>query len=242
MSTFPTERRRPQGYTLLELLVASTLFLTLLGIVFFFFQFGARAFRSALQKQGVQADALRVIDSLQSDFRRTTTPSVLIRPRQRTVTGVPTDRDAVSFGSLKDWSNPHDSDNFDLLTAQPKWNRYWVYYATQNVDRGALIRVRLDPSPPPIAPLPLNPTEFGSVLQDDPNANSFQGARPPSSRLCGNVYSFKFELPNQGEYRVILKLREKRPPRPGQGRMTDTEDTYEIVTSLRAENTYPQDS
>lgn len=240
MSTFPTDRRG--GYTLMELMVAVSIFLGLLAIVFFFFQFGARAFRSALQKQGVQSDALRVMDSLQADFRRTTAPSVLIRSRQRTVAGVAVGRDAVSFSSLKDWSNPHDSDNFDLITAQPKWNRYWVYYATQNQDRGSLLRVRLDPSPPPVAPLPLTLAEFSAVLQDNPNANLYQGGRPTTSTLCTNVYAFEFRPPDHGEYRLVLKLREKRAPRPGQGRMVEAEDTYEIVTSLRAENTYPQDS
>lgn len=227
---------RSRGYSLIELLVACSLFLVVLAIVFLFFGFGTRAFQTASQRQGVQSDALRVLDGLQSDLKRSAGSSVTRVTRQRLVETQNVQRDAICFAALKDWSNIHDSDNFDLLTAQPKWNRYWVYYATNDSDLGQMIRLKVDPSPPPVAPIPL--PNVASLLQNDPQTVSYNGQRPDFSYLARNVLEFSVTVAGDYEYLIILRLRELAPPKPGGG-TTRLHETYELRMGVHPENTYP---
>jgi len=217
-------------------LVACSLFLVVLAIVFLFFGFGTRAFQTASQRQGVQSDALRVLDGLQSDLKRSAGSSVTWVSRQRLVDTQTVKRDAICFAALKDWSSIHDSDNFDLLTAQPKWNRYWIYYATVNQEMGQMVRLKVDPSPPPIAPIPL--PNVVSLLQDDPQSNNYNGQRPDFSYLARNVLEFSVQEVSSYEYLIVLKLRELAPPKPGGG-PTRLHETYELRMGVHPENTYP---
>ena len=213
--------RKRQAFSVLELVIASGLFLMLLGIVFFFFRYGTRAFITANQRQGVQADALRVMDGLQADLKRTASKSVLIlnnSSRLRTIDTVSVHRDAISLISLKDWSDPNNTENFDLAGSQPKWNRYWIYYATTNEDRGAMIR----------------------LCRDDPKLNNFDGSTPLHSYLCRNLYEFKADRDGNNSFRLSLKLQEKRQLRPDGGVIQGME-TYQLQMFVRPENTFPQD-
>lgn len=235
--------RKRQAFSVLELVIASGLFLMLLGIVFFFFRYGTRAFITANQRQGVQADALRVMDGLQADLKRTASKSVLIlnnSSRLRTIDTVSVHRDAISLISLKDWSDPNNTENFDLAGSQPKWNRYWIYYATTNEDRGAMIRLKIDPMPPPISPTPLTILKFASLCRDDPKLNNFDGSTPLHSYLCRNLYEFKADREGNNSFRLSLKLQEKRQLRPDGGVIQGME-TYQLQMFVRPENTFPQD-
>ncbi len=237
----PNLKRR--AFSVLELTIACTLFLLLLGIVFFFFRYGARAFVTANQRQGVQADALRVMDGLQADLKRTASKSVLIlnnSSRIRLIEGVNVHRDALSLISLKDWSDPNNTENFDLSGSQPKWNRYWIYYATTDNDRGGMIRLKIDPLPPPISPTPLTIMKFVGLCHDDPSLNSFDGSVPLHTYLYRNLYEFKAEKEGNNSFRLSLKLQEKRQLRPDGGPVQGME-TYQLQMFVRPENTYPQD-
>lgn len=238
----PSLRPR-RGFSLLELAVACCMFLGVLSIVFFFFRYGTRAFITASQRQGVQADALRVMDGLQADLKRTAGRSVLIlndNSRVHMVDGVNVHRDAISLASLKDWSDPNNTENFDLAGSQPRWNRYWVYYATVDIDRASLIRLKVDPTPPPISPSPLTIAKFVNLCKDNTNLNSFEGATPAQSQLCRNVYEFKLDREGNNSFRASLKLQEKRQLRPGSGAVSGME-TFQLQMYVRPENTYPQD-
>ncbi|MBX3172067.1 MAG: hypothetical protein KF760_31965 [Candidatus Eremiobacteraeota bacterium] len=228
---------------MLELAIACMLFLGVLGIVFFFFRYGTRAFMTANQRQGVQADALRVMDGLQADLKRTAGKSVLIlnnSARTRTIETATVHRDAISLISLKDWSDPNNTENFDLAGSQPKWNRYWIYYASNDQDRGALIRLKVDPLPPPISPIPLTILKFANLCRDNPSFNNFDGSVPAHSYLCRNVYEFKVDRDGNNSFRLSLKLQEKRQLRPDGGIVQGME-TYQLQMFVRPENTYPQD-
>ena len=236
-------RNRARGFSVLELSVASALFLGLLGIVFFFFRYGTRAFVTANQRQGVQADALRVMDGLQADLKRTASKSVLIlnsSSRTRLIDTTTVHRDAVSLVSLKDWTDTNNTENFDLAGSQPKWNRYWVYYGTTDQDRGAIIRLKVDPLPPPISPIPLTIVKFANLCHDNPASNNLDGSVPLHSYLCRNLYEFKVDRDGNNSFRLSLKLQEKRQLRPDGGVITGME-TYQLQMYVRPENTYPQD-
>jgi hypothetical protein len=236
-------RRRHSAFSVLELAVACTLFLMVLGIVFFFFRYGTRAFVTANQRQGVQVDALRVMDGLQADLKRTASKSVLLlnnSGRTRTIESTTVHRDAISLISLKDWSDPNNTENFDLAGSQPKWNRYWVYYATNDDDRGSMVRLKVDPLPPPISPTPLTILKFANLCRDNPALNNFDGVTPPHSYLCRNLYEFKVDKEGNNSFRISLKLQEKRQLRPDGGVVKGME-TYQLQLFVRPENTYPQD-
>jgi hypothetical protein len=240
MCRSPEPRR---GFSILELSVACCIFMGVLAIVFFFFRYGTRAFVTANQRQGVQADALRIMDGLQADLKRTAGRSVLVlndSSRVRSVDGVNVRRDAISLASLKDWSDPNNTENFDLAGSQPKWNRYWIYYASLDADRGSLIRLKIDPTPPPISPVPLTISKFANLCKDNPALNNFDGATPAHSELSHNIYEFKLDRESNNSFRISLKLQEKRQLTPG-GVKAEGMETFQLQMYVRPENTYPQD-
>lgn len=238
--------RRNQAFSIMELMLACSLFMLLLGVIFLFFRFGTRAFITANQRQGVQADGLRVMDGLQADLKRTAGKSVRFlnntnsTGRTRTVDTVEVHRDVISLISLKDWTNPNDTENFDLSGAQPRWNRYWIYYATNDNDRGSLIRLKVDPHPAPISPTPLTIGKLLQICHDNPNSNLFEGQTPHFSYLCRNVYDFQVSQQGNNTFRISLSLQEKRQLRPDGGIVQGME-TYQLQMDVRPENTFPQD-
>lgn len=239
---FPSRSNRT-AFSIIELMVAVSIFVGLLVVVFLFFRFGTRAFLTATQRQGVQADALRVMDGLQADLKRTSGASVLFKrdvSRTRVIEGVTVHRDVVSFASLKDWSDPSNTENFDVANAQPIWNRYWVYYATNNADRGCIVRLKIDPLPPPIAPRRLTTPQLTQLSLDVPENNNYDGQVPAFVYLARNVYEFNFDVVNRNQFQISLKLQEKRRLRPDGGKIEGME-TYQLLMNVRPENTTPQD-
>ena len=232
------------AFSIIELMVACALFVSLLAVVFLLFRYGTRAFITATQRQGVQADALRVMDGLQADLKRTSAASVRYfrdLARTRIVDGVTVHRDAVSFVSLKDWSDPSNTENFDPVGAQPIWNRYWLYYATNQEDRGAIVRLKVDPLPPPISPSRLTTSEMSQLCRDQPDLNNYGGVTPAYVYLARNVYEFSFNPVGRNQFQISLKLQEKRRLRPGGGKIEGME-TYQLTMNVRPENTIPQDN
>lgn len=234
---------KQRGFSLIELIVCCALFVSLSVLVFSFFRYGTRAFQKANQRHGMQTDALRSVESLQHEFKRSSHASVSIlndASRAMTVEGTPVQRDVVCFGSLKDWSDKTSSENFDLETTAPKWNRYWVFYATKE-EEGRFIRLKADPSTPPDAPLRLIKSKFDLLYNDDPNANSFEGITPTYVSLAKNVFHFSIQEPQRGSYQFSLKLKEKHQldsTEPGARRPFDY---YELQLSIRPENSFPND-
>ena len=238
---FPT--RKTTAFSLIELMLACSLFIGLLTVVFLFFRFGTRAFMTATQRQGVQADALRVMDGLQSDLKRTSGASVTCKrdaSRIRNIAGIPVHRDVVSFAGLKDWSDPSSTENFDVTNAQPIWNRYWIYYATTQDDRGSIVRLKFDPLPPPVSPRRLTTPELDSLCFDNPSLNTHDGLTPAFVYLAKNVYEFRFEVASHNHFQISLKLQEKRRLRPDGGKVEGLE-TYQLIMNVRPENTVPQE-
>jgi hypothetical protein len=232
------------GLSLTELIFATAMFSSMLVIVFFFFRYGSRAFVTATQRQGVQSEALRVMDSIQSDLARTAISSVLPKnsgpdlTRQRTINSEVVQRDVLSFVTLQNWTNPQDSHNFNVVEGgQPIWNRYLVYYATRDQDKGLLFRLKIDPSPPPISPLPMLNTKLNLVTRDNPDLNAYDGRRPECMTLAKNVHEFSV-LTDGERVQISLKLRERRQNRPDGG-PAKGEEAYELQLLVRPQNTYP---
>lgn len=236
-------RNLKRAFSVLELLVASSMFLFLLFIVFFFFRYGTRAFATANQRQGVQAESLRVMDSLQADLKRTASQSVMVLndlSRTRSLGTATVHRDAICLISLKDWSSSYNPENFDESGSRPRWNRYWVYYATTDEDRGAMVRLKVDPEPAPVSPTKMQVLHFYALCNNNPALNNYGGVTPAYSYLCHNVYDFRASREGNNSFRISLKLQEKRQLRPDGGK-TDGLETFQLQMVVRPENTYPQD-
>lgn len=231
---------RRRGFSLLEMMFSVGLFGLLMVMVFAFFEFGTRSFYLSTMRQGVQSDALRVITGLQKELKRTNRGTVSSADRTNAI--INKDRDAVSVGGLQDWSDRSNGNNFDLNSGLPKWNRYVIYYATVGPEKGTIYRLSVDPNPPPEAPTPIDPLVLQSTINDDPNSNLFDGANPAYVLLSENVEEFKVILdqPEPGHCEIRLRLSSRRPPRPG-GNADSEEETYEIVTSVATENSYPEE-
>ena len=214
----------------------------LMILIFTFFEWGSRSFYLASKRQGIQADGLRVMTGLKSDLRRTAKGTVSIEHRTSAVAVGATnpDRDALVVGGLQNWADASNSNNFDLSSGQPKWNRYVVYYATTGEANGKIYRVIIDPSPPPISPKPIGPGLLGTI-NDAPDTNLFQGTTPGYVLLSENVEEFACEDDGNGHFRVSLKLRSKRPARPG-GAATTEDEVYQLKMSVATENSYPAEN
>ncbi|MGE0488041.1 MAG: type II secretion system protein J [Vulcanimicrobiota bacterium] len=228
-----------RGFSLLELMFAVALFSLLMIMVFAFFQYATRSFQLASVRQGIQSDGLRVMNSLQSDLRRTAESTITLDPRLATVTvnGTTPRRDAISLGGLYNWTDASNTDNFDPGTGQPRWNRYIVYYATRNEEGAHLYKLVLEPAPPPIAPIALPLVDLQDASRDDPSTNVFQGSSPAFVLLAKNVQEFSLEN-KAGTIQVNVTLRERRGARPNSGQGSG-EEVFELMTGVRPENTYP---
>lgn len=244
---------RQRGSTLIELIVAMALFLVLIGLIFSFFRFGTRSFAQANSKQGLQLDAIKVVENLQRELKRShfssSTP-IYGSSRNMIVDGETVHRDVLCFAGLKDWNTITDSNNFDQVTGAPLWNRYWVYYATKEPE-GRLIKTKVEPNPPPEAPARLPLADLERLYYDDPSLNSFDGINPDYVALTKNVLSFKVsdrprgqseappvEIP-EGSIEIDLKLREKHKTGAVEPGARREYDYYEIKLSVRPENTFP---
>lgn len=234
---------RARAFSLLELIVACSLFAALSVLIFTFFRYGTRAFQTVNQKHNLQLDALKSVESLKAELMRSAQSSVYLdnsSAREMTVDGETVHRDVMAFATLKNWHDKTNSENFEIETGAPRWNRYCIFYASREPD-GQLIRLKVDPNPPPEAPIPLLRDQVSKLHYDDPQLNNFDGATPSFTILARNVYSFKIESLLEGSYPITLKLREKHQVEAvEQGRRRDF-DYYELKTRIIPENSFRND-
>ena len=228
---------------MIELMFAVGLFLGVSILIFAFFRYGVRSFAKANQKHGMQTDALRTIESLQVELKRSAIASVLVEndsARSLTIEGEIVQRDVISFATLKNFRDISNSENYDPDTGAPLWNRYLVYYATKD-EIGRMIRLKVDPDPAPEGPLPMLKDDFDRLYYDNPNTNSFEGQTPQFVELAKNVYDFRISDPERGSYSISLKLKEERLQEAVTVERRRTHDYYEIKLSISPENSFPND-
>lgn len=253
-------RGTQEGFSLIELVASAGIFLLLSILIFAFFRFGTRSFQEANTRHGLQIDALRVIESVQAELKRCNIASFdhlhgTADSREATATEGTMDRDAICFATLQDWHDKTNPNNFDLETQAPLWNRYLIYYATRE-ETGRLIRLKIDPNPPPNGARQLPRDDFDGLVFDNPSLNKFDGKTSPYVELAKNVLEFKVLTRSdsadtdaidadvaskleRGEILVSLKLKQKKQKGPvGPGPIRNF-DYYELRVNLRPENSYP---
>ncbi len=191
------DRRRITGGTLIEVLVALSIFLGFLAAMFVLFEKGYQAFRFLDQRQSVQGQVLRISTALEADFRVSHLGSIGIEGSQVMVDGQLQPRAMVSCLTLNDWRDPA---NFQSGTGIPKWNRYAVYRSSSD-PQGTLERLLIRPSSIPTEGLPVAPL-LGLATLTGPEIVGRQ-------TLCQDVLAFECVLDLVGE-RVLQTLRLRR--------------------------------
>lgn len=219
-------RNKRQGMTLGELLVASSIFLLVLGMVVGIMVMGVRMFHHASLRQGIEGDARRIAARLRQDLA--TTDFRTVSSVTRTVA---TDRrDGLAMAALSDWNEPTKFDAIGL----PKWDRYKVYYATQE-SPGRLIRQEVNPSGMPtdgwVAPY----ANLSLNLQDNPQLNL---SVLNSNSLSDIVVRFTAE-PDFADNTVTVNCRlRKIGPQKAQT-LQRADENLEFRLLLKARNTWP---
>ncbi len=232
---------RRRGFSILELVVAMSIFMILSVLIFSFFRYGTRSFYSANARNSLQSDALRVIEGLQLELGRSAHTSVRIvndSSRQVDIDGEQYQRDVISFVALEKWYDGLNTAQYDPDTGAPLWNRYWVYYADRSPE-GKVYRLKVDPDPPPLAAVRLPRDQFDDLYNDDPNSNLFSGKLPGYTMLAKNVEEFSVKKVTEGEFNISIKLKEKHQKRPSEDGKVREFDFYEIQTNIRPHNSYP---
>ncbi|MCA9777853.1 MAG: type II secretion system protein [Candidatus Eremiobacteraeota bacterium] len=182
---------RRRGFTLVELIVACAMLGVLIIALFQAFDYGSNAFQQATRRQDAQGQATRVYSSLRDELRQSHFWMASTVDRAVNVDDTEYDRDALVFGSLRDWS---DEENFDHINGLPEWNRYMLYYGTQETDYGKLVRATLDPPwmDSDHSPAPFKEMEPERYLKDDPASNT--GHQSSYRILTEDLLEFKASL------------------------------------------------
>lgn len=215
-----------RGMTLMEILVASGIFLLVLGMVVGIMVFGVRMFHHATLRQGVEGDARRISTRLRQDLAVTDFRTVSTVSRT-----VGTDRrDGLGMAALSDWS---DSANFDAI-GLPKWDHYKVYYATQETP-GRLIRQDVGPPGRPSSGWLVPYVDLSTNLQDDPKLNSYL---INSSSLSDIVMSFEAQ-PDMSENTVTIRCRLRKQGIQKGETERKADENLEFRLLLKAKNTWP---
>ncbi|MCA9792535.1 MAG: type II secretion system protein [Candidatus Eremiobacteraeota bacterium] len=216
---------RNRAFSLLELLAAMAVLTLLLSLVFGSFVMATRCFYETSTRQSAETELRAIKVLLQRDIEGTSFWQVGSATRV-TPQG---ERDGLSLVTLDDWSN---NLNYNVTSQRPDWNRYVVWYATQE-QPGRLIRQVIQPPSIPINDPYLN---LGTNMNDiDPLAN----AGVLSSRtLSRNVLDFEVEPRLQnGSVRVRARLYRQGLKRALSN--TQVEDTLEVTMIFRPRNTWP---
>lgn len=210
---------RKRGFSLIELLLASSLLVLVMALVMVAFRYGVDAFHRANLQQGAAGEVARIVASLRRDLRRAHVRTVTVLSRDHS-SGQP--RDAICIGTLQDWNAVS---SFDGVNGLPKWDRYVSYYATME---GKIYRSHLDPSSPDFSPVPFAPYSE-SYLSEDASLN-------PSEQTGYVLLSDQvedFECAVNGNY-VQVRIRVK-------GRTGRHQRVVEANLDVLAENTWPRD-
>ena len=220
-----------RGFSMIELLIAGLIMGLILLVVFGAFIYGTRSFRQAVLRSGLQGDSQKTTVKLGRDVRLSDFHSGFHVTRTlATSDGRLVNRDALAVAALSDWA---DGTKFDPVTALPMWDQHIVYYATNDGDKGRLIRQVIDPGGPTGG---AKYFALNANINNDPALNSSVFS---SEILSQDVDSFRAEVVDANEaIEVTLILRREQSQRAGNGE--PIQESLESQYSLTARNTFPK--
>lgn len=213
------------------------MFMGLIIVAFRIFEFGAWAAGTSNLRHNLQSAATRVMLALQTDLRRSAYSSVSLVQRSPVLDGQTLQRDGVCFGAMSDWNDPAA---FEPKVGAPSYDRFLVYYATQDAAAGRLVRSTYAGATPR-SPVPRQLSGFTAAthLRDDPKTN------PPAqlsfTELSDEVRLFRIE--DAGATQAIrASLTLFRPGQRGApGGHGKRDQAYQFEIQVTPLNTWPRE-
>lgn len=154
----------------------------------------------------------------------------LLNTMNRPIADPPTSRDAFAIGTLADWDNPAQ---FDSVTGRPSWNRYIVWYATQE-SSGKMVRQVVEPPGGAVLTAPY--ANLGANLNDDPDLNAHVLY---SRTLSERLRNFQVEAaPQNGTLKATIGLQTTGAKRPNS--QQNTMENLELTLVFLPRNTWPK--
>lgn len=201
----------------------------LMTLAFGAFALSTRLFQDTTIRQSAEVQLRTIKVLLQRDLELTNFWQISHVPR--TVGSEP--RDAMALVGLGDWQSPS---NFQVASDRPLWDRYIVWYATQQ-SPGRLVRQLVQP------PLSGNPFYTGSysglstsLSDSDPGSNRFAS----QTRVLSETVS-EFELvPRLQNGTVRARIRLKALGGNRQLSHKQTQENLEVVMTFYPHNTWPK--
>lgn len=224
-----------KGMSLLEVTLASALFLLLVGVAFYVFDYGVRASQVSNTRGNLQTQATRTLMALQADLRRSSYGSLTILSRPATCNGTTVQRDALCFLGVGDWSQPSA---FNTTYGVPAFDRYIVYYATTEDPLGRIVRSVYPASIVNCTVTPWSGFDASQHCHNDPNANTGQLG---FAVLAAEVRDFTVvEGDNQQAGARLQLMRAAVLTGPSGGRKKP-DSSYQMEMLVFPENTWPRE-
>jgi prepilin-type N-terminal cleavage/methylation domain-containing protein len=243
-----------RGFSLLELLVSMAMLGVLTSFLFGVFAHSTALFKLGNSRGNLQAEMRRLIASLGRELTHTSFYSLAVQKslplavQHEYNQTIQVQRDALSCAALKD---PMAPSSYNSLTGFPNWDCYTIYFASNEVPYGKLIRLRVD-SPfdaagPNSEPFPLRGGAGAAavdyltgILAAFPTPGGATPLLPDSTRLLTKQlmgFDVSVEAGNQ-LVRIRLVLRGDEGRITGGGK--STAELLEGKLVFKPENTWPR--
>lgn len=202
---------RAGGFTLLETVVTTMVLGSLMLVIFAVFSLGASGFRVGSNRLQLQGDLRRVLIPLRRDLENSSFPSMsatvleIATPQKPPLPlpSMPARRDGICMNGLRDsLSDSSYADGSGL----PQWDCFVLYFATQDLPDGRLMRLLLKDATPSVLSLP-RPLSLADLSFANPDLISRE-ARVVSDQVLG--FQVRLDSSNQLVH-VGLKLRTREP-------------------------------
>jgi prepilin-type N-terminal cleavage/methylation domain-containing protein len=221
-------RRDSRGLTLIETMVTLGVFSMLLVFIFNTFSISTAIFQDTDVRQATETQMKSIKLLLQRDLELGDFWFInsVSRPQMDA-----TLRDALAVGTLADWDDPAQ---FDATTGRPGWNRYIVWYATQE-DPGRMIRQVVEPGGG--VPLPGAYAGLSTNLNDgDPNLNAdLLISRTLSDRVKNFAVTPRLQ---NGTIQITIRLESRGAKRANS--VDNTVENLGLDLVFRPRNTWPE--
>ncbi len=222
---------RHRGFTLIETLVGVVIFMGLVFVAFFLFEYGVRASFKLTNSQDLQSVATRIALSLQNELRRSARSSVTCVTNLTTPNNLR--RDGVCFLAVSDWKS---AAAFNSTYGMPNFDRYVNYYATTEEPTGRLIRSLYTTTPDYTCP-PMASFSLSANCRANPAFNTGVNA---SVQLGDDIRVFR--VTELGDGRLLASIELFRAGLKGPSDGTKQHDqSYQLDVEVFPFNTWPKE-
>lgn len=140
---------RSRGFTLLEAVISVAILGSLMLVIFAVFSVGVAGFRVGTSRLQLQSDLRRILAPLRKDLENSSFQSMSCTAQE--VPSLTARRDGLCMNALRD---PLSDSSYAAGSGLPKWDCFLLYFATQDLPNGRLVRLLLRDATPSVLSLP----------------------------------------------------------------------------------------